>query len=168
MELSDTILCFGGFVLAHAARIASVLEEGELICPFAVITKDDRRQTIDFESESQAESVARGKASLDEYRDQVDFWSLAREGLHSIEGSDQPKVDVLLVSVWTHGMSEPIELMQRFRPAHPGPFALLGPIELYVEQCRVNAESAAILHPMVMEGVRQHPRGDLWATWLVH
>ena len=64
---------FGGMVLAHAAFVASDLAEGELICPFAIITKDDRRQVVPFEAESQAEAVANGKASLGELKSQVDY-----------------------------------------------------------------------------------------------
>lgn len=100
MELSGSAFKFGGFVLAHAALIASGQGEGELICPFAVVVKDGNRQAIDFEAETQADAIDKGKASLDEYREKVDLWSLAREGLYSVMSSEEPKTDVLLVSVW--------------------------------------------------------------------
>lgn len=88
---------FGGMVLAHAAFIASDLAEGELICPFAIVTKDDRREVVPFEAESQAEAVESGKASLAEFKDQIDYWGLGREGLWS-EPDAPEKTDVLIVS----------------------------------------------------------------------
>jgi hypothetical protein len=49
-----------GLVMTQAASIASALKVGELICPFAVITKDEKRQSIEFEATTQDESVSKG------------------------------------------------------------------------------------------------------------
>ena len=49
-RIPDNVARHAGLVMAQAASIASVLEVGELICPFAVITKDENRQSIEFEA----------------------------------------------------------------------------------------------------------------------
>jgi|26BtaG_2_1085354.scaffolds.fasta_scaffold31013_2 hypothetical protein len=120
---------FGGFVLAHAALIASNLNGEELICPFVVVTKGDTRQVLDFEADTQEEAVEKGKASLADLQDQIDSWALAREGLRSQPGSAE-KIDVLLVSAWAPGMDDPLVLIQAFNPAKTGNFCLFGPLEI--------------------------------------
>jgi hypothetical protein len=70
-----------GLVMTQAASIASALKVGELICPFAVITKDEKRQSIEFEATTQDEAVSKGWDSFAALKHQVDIWSLAREGL---------------------------------------------------------------------------------------
>jgi hypothetical protein len=164
---TERAIRFGGMVLAHAALIASDLPEGELICPFAIITKDDRRQVVPFEAESQAEAVESGKASLAEFQDHIDYWGLGREGLWS-EPDATDKTDVLLVSSWTHGMDEPVILMQRFRPAASGQFLLLGAVDIVLGGRVVTAEKAEPLRALVSAGIAMHPSQVPWASWLVH
>jgi hypothetical protein len=130
---------FGGTVLAHAAWIASDLEDGALVCPFAIIQTGGEREVIAFESDSQAESIELGKASFQDYKERVEFWSFAREGLLSYVGSDGPKVDVLTVSVWGQGLDEPLMLRQRFNSNAKGGFKLVGPIEAIVAERRISA-----------------------------
>jgi hypothetical protein len=130
MNTLDDAIRFGGLVMAHAAWIVSDIEEGSLLCPFALLQTGDERHVVAFESESQAESVERGKASFDEQRGIVDFWGFAREGLLSNLGSDEAKVDVLTVSSWKRGLDEPVVLRQCFVPNTQGSFRLLGPLEI--------------------------------------
>jgi len=144
--------------MTQIASIASVLESGELVCPFAVITKGDNRQSIAFEGRSQEEAVSEGWASLEKYKDQLDLWALAREGL--LNGPNG-KEDVLLVAAWTHGMPEPVVFLQRFLPRDKDGFALLGPL---VAQDQPEAELDRIAD-VFMEGVRAHPKGHLWDSW---
>jgi len=158
---------FGGMVLAHAAYIASDLPEGELICPFAIITKDDRRQVVPFEADSQAEAVASGKASLAEFKDHIDYWGFGREGLWSEPGSTD-KTDVLIVSSWTHDMEEPVTLMQRFRPAATGQFLLLGAVDIVLDGHVLTSDKADPLRALVSNGIAMHPSRVPWASWLVH
>ncbi len=87
--------------MTQIASIASVLESGELVCPFAVITKGDNRQSIEFEARSQDEAVSEAWASLEKYKDHLDLWALAREGL--LNGPIGKK-DVLLVAAWPEGV----------------------------------------------------------------
>jgi hypothetical protein len=41
----DIVLRHAGLVMTQVAYIASVLKEGELVCPFAVIAKGENRQS---------------------------------------------------------------------------------------------------------------------------
>jgi hypothetical protein len=158
---------FGGMVLAHAALVASDLPKGELICPFAIIIKDDRRQVVPFEANSQAEAVENGKASLAELKDQIDYWGFGREGLRS-EPDAAEKTDVLIVSTWTHGMEEPAILLQNFRPATTGQFMLLGTVDVVLGGQVLVADKAVPLRALVSDGIAMHPSQVPWASWLVH
>jgi hypothetical protein len=152
------VLRHAGLVMTQVASIASVLEDGELVCPFAVIAKGENRQSIEFEALSQDEAVSEGWASLEKYKDRLDLWAFAREGL--IIGP-HGKEDVLLVAAWTHGMLEPVVFLQRFLPRAKGGFALVGAI---VAQDQPEAELNRIADAF-MEGVREHPKGHLWDSW---
>ena len=154
----DTLLRHAGLVMTQVASIASVLKDGELVCPFAIITKGEDRQSIEFEALSQDEAVSDGWASLEKYKGHFDLWAFAREGL--INGPDG-KEDVLLVAAWTHGMLGPVVFLQRFLPRAKGGFALVGPI---VAQDQPEAELGRIADAF-MEGVREHPKGHLWDLW---
>jgi hypothetical protein len=128
---------------------------------------DGDREVIPFESDSQAESIERGKASFPEYRDRVDFWGFAREGLLSYAGSDHPKVDVLTVSSWKCGLDleEPIVLQQRFIPKMRGCFKLVGPLDVSVHGMVPSEPTQTALKLIAIQGIQQHPHGDLWASW---
>ena len=163
-QLEDAVR-FGGMVLAHAAWIASVLEDGALVCPFAIIRTGCDREVVAFESDSQAESIERGKASFQDYKERVDFWSFAREGLLSYVGSDEPKVDVLTISAWGQGLDEPVILRQRFNPKVKGGFKLVGPIEVAIHGMIPPEPTSSALRLIALQRVEQHPHGELWATW---
>ncbi len=155
--IPETAAKHAGFVMAHAAAIASVLELGELICPFVVVTKGDNRQSIEFESETQDQAVDRAWSSLAEYRDQVDLWAMAREGLVSGQNG---KDDVLVVAVWAPEMSDPIVFTQRFRPKARG-FAIVGPVMMAQEV----GNEAQLVAEWFFEGIAQHPKGEYWDAW---
>jgi hypothetical protein len=161
---SSDVVEFGGFVLAHCAAIAATNEPGDLICPFAIVAKGENRQVIDFESETQQEAVQKGWASLDEWREHIDAWGFGREGLLS-DGSSH-KVDVLCVSVWKPGMSEAVNLFQRFTPTLAGAFFLFGPVEFSINGRAPDASTATKLQSWLMTGILRHPHGAKWTQWL--
>ena len=161
----EEALRFGGFVMAHSAWIASDLEKGELVCPIAVITKGDSRKVIPFEAATQAEAVESGKRSFDDLKSSVDAWALAREGLFSIAGSDQPKIDSLVVSSWVKGLDEPIILRQLFRPKEKGGFGLIGQIIVAIHGVVPSCEVHARLLLPAMQGISSHPHGSSWERW---
>jgi hypothetical protein len=165
MTAFDDAIRFGGLVMAHAAWIASDLEEGSLVCPFALVQTGDEQHVVAFESETQAESIARGKANFDEQRKSVDFWAFAREGLLSYVGSDQAKIDVLTVSSWKRGLDEPVVLRQRFIPKAQGSFRLVGPLEIAVHGMIPAESTQKALRTLAVQGIQQHSHGDLWVAW---
>jgi hypothetical protein len=157
-RVPDDVARHAGLVMTQAASIASVLEVGELICPFAVIAKGENRQSIEFEAATQEEAVSKGWDSFTTLKDQVDIWSLAREGL---ERHPDGLADVLVVVAWTHGMLEPVVFTQRFSPRAKGEFSLLGPIAIQGQPSPELDRIAACFS----EGIEAHPKGHLWATW---
>jgi hypothetical protein len=155
---------FGGFVLAHCAAIIEVMQPGELICPFVVLQKGKNRQTVEFESDSQHESVRRGWASLEQYKGLVDLWAFGREGLYGLKDSAE-RTDVLVVSVWSVATDSTVSLTQRFSPKHTGAFSLFGPVEIVVDETELSAPERDPLQSVVMKGVSQHPKGARWNEW---
>lgn len=154
----DDVIRHAGLVMAHAANIASVLNIGELICPFAVVTKGDSRESIEFEAPTQDEAISEGWASLDKYKEHFDLWAFAREGL--VRGSDG-KEDVLVVAAWTHGMPNPVVFTHQFLPKGKGGFSLLGP--MMVQDCPPTELDRVAT--CFMKGVDEHPQGHLWQSW---
>jgi hypothetical protein len=146
-----------GLVMAHAAAIASVLEPGELICPFVVVTEGENRRSVAFESETQDQAVDRAWSSLEEYRGHVDLWAMAREGL--IKGQ-AGKDDVLVVAAWSPEMSSAVAFTQRFCPNAQG-FAIIGPLMIGTEL----GTEAQLVAQWFFDGVAEHPKGKYWATW---
>ncbi len=164
MSPDESAARFGGFVMAHAALVASELEEGELVCPFAVVEKDGRREVWDFEAETQEEAIERGKASLHQLELGTDAWAFAREGLMSRPDSPD-KQDVLLVSAWAPGLEEPLVLIQAFNPAPAGGFALIGELEIHAGSEALAPNVEAVLQAEALNGVALHPRNIPWAVW---
>jgi hypothetical protein len=168
MSIFDEALRFGGLVMAHAAYVASDLEKGDLICPFAVIETGGVREVITFESDSQVKSVEQGKASFFDHKDEVLFWALAFEGLVSYVGSAKPKRDVLSVSAWRRGMEDQVILDQCFVREESGDFKLVGSLMIAVHGMISSDETQAKLCKTVFEGIEQHPKGNRWQDWSSH
>jgi hypothetical protein len=158
LALPNEVTRHAGLTMMQAASIASALGEQELICPFAVVSKGSDRQSIAFEPETQDEAVAKGWASLDEWRGQIDLWAFAREGLMV---SPEGKVDVLVVAAWGPTMNEPAIFTQRFRPSTKGGFALLGPVAV---QDLPAAELSRVAEAFGA-GIAEHPKGEKWYDW---
>jgi hypothetical protein len=165
MAAFEEALRFGGLVMAHAAYIASDLEPGDLVCPFAVIETNGVREIVTFESDSQVESIERGKASFAEYKEAVTFWAFAREGLLSYVGDAEPKRDVLAVSAWRSGMEEQVILQQCFLRKDNGNFKLLGSLMICIHGMISSEATQATLRRTVVEGIEQHPQGKRWKGW---
>jgi hypothetical protein len=157
-RIPDDVARHAGLVMTQAASIASNLEVGELICPFAVIAKGENRQSIEFEAAAQDEAISKAWDSFETLKDKVDIWSFAREGLQ--RGPDG-KVDVLVVVAWAHGMKEPAVFTQQFSPKSKGDFYLVGPIAIQ-DQPLSELDRIAV---GLSEGIQAHPKGPLWASW---
>ena len=157
-QLSDQVVRHAALTMVQAASIASVLEAGELICPFIVVTKGPNRQSIAFEATSQDEAISKGWSSFEEMKSHVDLWAFAREGLSARKGA---KVDVLVVAAWAAPMVEPAIFVQPFLPKAKGGFALIGPLEV---QELPESELGRVAESF-NDGVSEHPKGDKWLGW---
>ena len=165
MAAFDDALRFAGLVMAHAAYVASDLAEGDLVCPFAVTESGGVREVVTFESDSQLESIERGKASFAEYKDCVTLWAFAREGVLSHVGTEEPRRDVLSVSAWKAGMEEQVILQQCFLREEVGIFKLVGPLSISIHGMISSEETQAKLRGMAFEGIEKHPQGGRWKGW---
>lgn len=157
-----TALEYAGFVLVHAAALADSNRHGELVCPFAVISNEQGRRVAYFEAESQQEALARGWDSLDASRARQEAWGFAREGFYK---ENNALVDVLLVSSWTAGLTDPISVMQRFARGSEQELSLFGPTELLVD-----GPSGPVLEThwdqtALDRGIASHPRAASWSIW---
>jgi hypothetical protein len=166
MSTLEDALRYGGFVLAHAAWIASDLEAGELICPIAVVAIGDERRVVPFEADSQREAIDRGKASFNDFKNEADAWALAREGRFFVEGEATPKKDILTVSSWVRHLDEPITLQQMFRPKQQGGFYLFDELRISIHGTVPPDKVHSRLQRVAMEGIGLHPHGAKWSSWL--
>jgi hypothetical protein len=162
IDVRSDLVEFGGFAIAFCAAIVAVNEPDELICPFVLTSKNNKRQVIDFESDTQHEAVEKGWASLSDLKNSVDLWAFGREGLFP---DGETKFDVVVVSLWGSGMSETISIIQRFRPKREGAFRLIGLPEFIIEGMPLNDAGRAILSPMLFRGIESHPQGHQWVKW---
>src|SRR4051812_395451 len=79
-ELPHTALALAGFALAHAAWSISDTEDGELLCPLAVVeSKDGARRLMRFEADTQEEAIVAGKAAMRDATGDAAAWAFARE-----------------------------------------------------------------------------------------
>lgn len=154
---------YAGFVLVHCAAIADSNREGELICPFAVVSGSDGRQLINFESDSQQEAVAKGWTSLDEARLSGVWWAFGREGIY--REPDGNNTDVLTVSVWLPRMSNHYSITQRFGRGCSQELYLIGDPELLDHKNDLAESVAHWDHPALARGIASHPKGSRWTEW---
>jgi hypothetical protein len=162
---------FAGLVLAHCASIASSLEPGQLICPFAVVQTDDGRTAVDFPSDTQQEALTKGWAHLDSSKEFASYWALGREEYINENGT---KVDALAVSVWKPGMPHPVHFLQRFLPVASGAFRLFGALEMAIDRpgqsghVLLQGAWRGIFESHLRSGIASHPKGGHWIEWSKH
>lgn len=156
--LPEAVVKHAGFVMTHAAVVASVLEPHELICPFVVVTKGNDRQSIDFEAQNQDQAVSEAWSSLDGYKEHIDLWAMAREGFVPTTAG---KKTVLIVASWGHGMQEAVVFVQQFHDRGSA-FRLAGSVEI---QTQVSAEDLSVLRTWFHEGINRHPKAARWWSW---
>lgn len=163
--LPDDAIEYAGFVLVHCAAIADANREGELICPFAVVTGAEGMRVVDFESETQEEAVAKGWASLHEAKSSRVWWAFGREGIY--RDPNGRGTDVLTVTVWIPRMKHHYSFTQRFGRGSNQGIYLIGDTEVlehggeYAEPLQRWNESA------LARGINSHPEGSHWSKWRV-
>jgi hypothetical protein len=164
MLLPEAAAVLAGFVLAHAAWSISDLPQGESLVPLAIVQKGDERQLLRFEADTQAEAIAKGKATLKASQADVDAWAFARE---NTERTGETTRDVISVSVWAQGMEQPVIIVQHVNLAWPGPFRVVGEPVVIVGSERRDGNDAIVLLDQVKHGIQSHPRaGPLWDSWI--
>ena len=164
MVIPEDALLTAGLALAHAAWSVSDLEDGELLCPLAMVQRSDGYQLIRYEADSQEEAIATGKAEMSRSDPEIKAWAFAREGLFR---ETSGPVDAISVDFWSLGMASAGTLVQRFAPcAKAGKFRLLGePLLVLGGVAQEPAHAQAPLQ-LVQAGIRQHSEvAKLWDTW---
>jgi hypothetical protein len=160
-------LSLAGFALAHAAWSLSEAEDGELLCPLAVVeARDGERKLTRFEADTQEQAIIAGKIAMREATGEAAAWAFAREGAWRKMGSDQAG-DVLAIDFWATGMPSTATLSQPFnRATNGGRFRVGGVPTLVVGNTLLPAEIAIPSITVIMAGVRAHAAvAELWQTW---
>jgi len=161
--LPDEAIEYAGFVLMHCAAIADANREGELICPFAVVTDSTGRRVLDFESDTQEEAVAKGWASLAEAKSSKFSWAFGREGI--FREPDGTGTDVLTVTVWIPGMKQHYSFTQLFGRGPDQGIYLIGRTRgLKHGEKDVEPVERWNKAPLV-RGIASHPQGNRWSQW---
>ena len=166
--LPPSALSLAGFTLAHAAWSLADADDGELLCPLAVVEQHDRsRKLTRFEADSQEEAIIAGKTAMRETHSDVAAWAFAREGAWRKMGSDQSG-DVLAIDFWASGMPSTATLMQPFYRAVNGSRFRIGAVPTLLVGDQLLA--AAVANPSIaaiMQGVQAHAMvATLWPGWL--
>ena len=168
-ELPPAALSLAGFALAHAAWSLADADDGELLCPLAVVEQHDRsRRLTRFEADTQEAAIIAGKTAMREASTAVAAWAFAREGAWRKMGSDQSG-DVLAIDFWASGMTTTATLMQPFyRAANGSRFRIGAAVPTLVVGDQLLA--AAVANPSIeaiMLGVHAHAMvATLWPSWL--
>jgi hypothetical protein len=166
LNLPNAALSLAGFALAHAAWSLADAEDGELLCPLAVIeSRDGARKLVRFEADTQEEAIVAGKKAMRAPGDDVAAWAFVREGAWRKMKSDQG--DVLAIDFWAPAMSAPATLTQPFsRGAKGARFRIGGVPTLLVGDRILSADVASPHIEAIMAGVRAHSAvAGLWPGW---
>jgi len=165
--LSEPALSLAGFVLAHAAWSISDLEDGDLLCPLAIVEQHDgARRMTRFEADTQEQAIILGKSAMRSATSVARAWAFAREGAWGKLGGDASG-DVLALDFWGSGMPAAATLIQPFyRAANGGRFRIGRVPSLVVDGKQLSAHSGAPSIEMIMAGVHSHAMvTTLWQSW---
>jgi hypothetical protein len=163
MLFPTSLISLAGFTFAHATWSLSDLQEGELLCPLALLESAGRRELLRFESESQEEAIAEAKRTLAAKESIIDAWAFAREGQFAQDGE---YIDVLTVEAKASGEANTIAFLQRFQPFASGQFALIGEPLVLISGVEPSESDSISLLAQLYAGVRTHERAaEHWSTW---
>ena len=166
-QLSRSALALAGFALAHAAWSISDTDDGELLCPLAVVeSAEGERRLMRFEADTQEAAIIAGKKAMQKANSEAAAWAFAREAVWRRMGGDQPG-DVLAIDFWATGMSSAATVMQHFNRATNGSrFRIGGVPSLVVNGAQLSANVASASIETIMAGVHAHTAvAELWQTW---
>jgi hypothetical protein len=166
-SLPQAGLSLAGFALAHAAWSLSDTEDGELLCPLAVVeARDGERRLLRFEADTQEQAIIAGKTAMREATGEAAAWAFAREGAWRKMGSERAG-DLLAIDFWATGMPSTATLTQPFnRATNGGRFRVGGVPTLVVGDTLLSTEVAIPSITAIMAGVKSHAAvAELWPTW---
>jgi hypothetical protein len=166
-SLPQPALSLAGFALAHAAWSLSDTDDGELLCPLAVVERHGgERRLLRFEADTQEQAIIAGKTAMREATGEAAAWAFAREGAWRKMRGDQTG-DVLAIDFWATGMPSTATLTQPFnRAMNGGRFRVGGVPSLVVGDRVLPAEIAIPSITAIMAGVQAHAAvAELWQTW---
>ncbi|MGH7621315.1 MAG: hypothetical protein ACREMU_03160 [Gemmatimonadaceae bacterium] len=165
--IPSAALSVAGFALAHAAWSLSDGEDGDLLCPLAVIEqRDGARRLMRFEADTQEDAIIAGKAAMREASVSSAAWAFAREGAWRAMGGDGAG-DVLAIDLWAADMAGVATLMQPFERARRGArFRIAGVPKIVVGDRLLERDAAATIVEGIVAGVSAHAIvAKLWPTW---
>jgi hypothetical protein len=165
--LSEPALSLAGFALAHAAWSISDLEDGDLLCPLALVEQHDgARRLIRFEADTQEQAILAGKAAMRSATSAAAAWAFAREGAWGRIVGDS-SVDVLALDFWGSGMTAAATLIQPFyRAANGGRFRIGSVPSIVVGGTVLSTEVASPSLETIVTGVHSHAMvTTLWQSW---
>jgi hypothetical protein len=160
-------LSLAGFALAHAAWSISDTDDGELLCPLAVVeAHGGERRLMRFEADTQEQAIIAGKTAMREATTDAAAWAFAREAAWRRMRSDQAG-DVLAIDFWAAGMPSAATIMQHFnRATNGGRFRIGGVPTLVVSGTQLSPDAASASITAIMAGVQAHTAvAELWPTW---
>ena len=165
-DIPHHALALGGFTLAHATWSVSDLPDSELLCPFAILVRQGKRELLRFEAETQAEAISEGKRVMAEEKD-AEAWAFAREGAWPMQEGGEAQ-DVLVVDFWAEGLLNPLTVIQPFeRYTKSGRFCVVGEMIIAVNGQILDSASSGKVIEGIKAGIQEHSKvAELWHTWL--
>jgi hypothetical protein len=148
------ILELGGLAMAHAFHILSEFDDGELLCPFAVIIGPEGREVIDFQGDTQEEAVNAAKGYLAAPDDGVRLVAFARDG-RSLTRALQ-YLDVISVSVRDALSNYECTFSQFYRQT-AGDLDFLGDVEFVLGEEADDIALADAHRELIVVGMECHP-----------
>lgn len=167
LPLPPPALSLAGFALAHAAWSLSDTDNGEPLCPLAVIeAHDGMRRLVRFEGDTQEQAIIAGKSAMRDAGRDAAAWAFAREGAWRKMKGDHAG-DVLAIDFWATDMRVTATLTQSFnRGANGARFRIGGVPTLFVGDKLLSADVASPHIDTIMAGVRAHTAvAELWPSW---
>jgi hypothetical protein len=165
--LPPPALALAGFTLAHAAWSLSDADEGEALCPLAVVEQlAGERRLMRFEADTQEQAIIAGKMAMRAASGDAAAWAFAREGAWRKMGREQSG-DVLAIDFWASGMHAAATLTQPFyRVTNGSRFRIGGVPTLVVGDALLSTDVATPSVRAIMEGVKSHTIvAELWPSW---
>ena len=81
-----------GFIMAHSAAIGDSLAQDELMVPYVITVKNGKRESVEFEAETQQQAINAAEKKLSELSHSVEAWSYSHDGLVTLDSGEKQDV----------------------------------------------------------------------------